>query len=69
MWLLCITWQGSQNAKEDRQAVCPARGEDQVCPTHTEDQSDLIKIHEDHRFEVLLSSTSSITLFESFLQH
>ncbi|KAL9408757.1 hypothetical protein AB3S75_047190 [Citrus x aurantiifolia] len=43
----------SENAKEDRQAVCPARGEDQVCPTHTEDQSDLIKIHEDHRFEIL----------------
>ncbi|KAL9411296.1 hypothetical protein AB3S75_044982 [Citrus x aurantiifolia] len=48
-----IVSEGSQNAKEDRQAVCPARGEDQVCPTHTEDQSDLIKIHEDHRFEIL----------------
>lgn len=48
-----IASEGSQNAKEDRQVVCPARAEDQVFPTHTEDQSDLIKIHEDHRFEIL----------------
>ncbi|KAH9649794.1 reverse transcriptase domain-containing protein [Citrus sinensis] len=48
-----IASEGSQNAKEDRQVFCPARAEDQVCPPHTEDQSDLIKIHEDHRFEIL----------------
>lgn len=48
-----IASEGSQNAKEDRQVVCTTRAEDQVCPTHAEDQSDLIKIHEDHRFEIL----------------